>query len=246
MEWHLPFERPSDTDGITGIIFCDNTQYYIGRSSADGKWYDNSSDEGIEAINAWAFLPDNPINGTADAVNQDWKTGNGPMPLTFHHFLLYDAGEASYQNINSPYFDSKNRTFKEISHYITLPNLPWRLSRKPAIDASKNTVLMSLRKKLGLENLVLDPFNDLCLHVAIRELCNTTTDGMRRAHLLEGEALVHEVANRWAFQLNNSLNKAENKPFADDPFGLQEAPETDAARRAARETLDLVTKALGV
>ncbi|GAA3989758.1 hypothetical protein [Mucilaginibacter dorajii] len=145
MEWHLPANKPANYQSQEPLpmVFCDSTGYHTGKHGSDDKWYDQESGEAFDAIDAWAFLPGDPIALEPAIIDQEWNTGNGPVKPAYNHFLLADTatGEITYKGINSSYFDSKNKTFPEISHWIALPNLPLRLAGRATILKNKNVFL---------------------------------------------------------------------------------------------------------
>src|SRR4051812_26786571 len=149
MEWYLPSEQPGNatTTGLTDIIFCDNNRYYMGQIGPDGKWYEYFTETALDAVNAWAFLPESPLKVSNAIVVEDWLRGNGPVSNAFSHFLLYDHGEIEYANIDSPFFDDQNRSFKEVSHHLVLPNVPLRLFTKGAILKQVQGFLTEIKLK---------------------------------------------------------------------------------------------------
>jgi hypothetical protein len=246
MEWHLPSDKPLDfqTGGLTGIIFCDSQNYYVGSTGADRKWYARNSDKVLDEIDAWAFLPDEPIVLQKDVVEQDWIAGNGPVGGTHPNFLLYDHGEIIYANLDSPHFDTQLRTFPEVSYHVILPGLPVRLAGKVLVSKQKALFMEYLRQNASLNGLVLDTFNNACLERSVKELLNTTTNGVRRGYLLQGKELASETISRWAFQANNGLNKAEGRPFLDDPLGILPPPADSKAREESKALLERIVAAL--
>ena len=162
MEWYLPNEHPVNhaSTGLTGIIFCDDNNYYIGKTGPDGKWHPQGADKAIEDINGWAYLPDAPIVLFNSNVEQDWIVGNGPVPSAFSHFLLYDHDVISIEDFNGPYFDAQNRTFKEVSHHIILPKRPLRLSGRAFIVKQKDQFLKELSKNPLFKGITVDFYLD--------------------------------------------------------------------------------------
>lgn len=244
MEWYLPSEKPASTvsTGLTDIIFCDNARYYIGKTGPDGKWYEYHTETVLDAVNAWAFLPESPLQITNAIVVEDWLPGNGPVSNAFSHFLLYDNEEIEYANINSTFFDSQNRTFKEVTHHLVLPNVPLRLFTKAAIVKQMQGFLKEILLKPALKSLKLNAYLETCLYIAVKEMINTTTNGVRRNYLVQGDAYLKEVVNRWAFQVNNGLNKAAGKDYIRQPLGTVLAPADTKAQKEITDILELVTK----
>ncbi|WDF77117.1 hypothetical protein PQ469_24845 [Mucilaginibacter sp. KACC 22773] len=248
MEWHLPANKPSEykTRDYGTMVYCDSQRYYVGSLGLDGKWYDRDSDEVLEAIDAWAFLPEEPTAIEHLPSGEEWNAGNGPVKPTYQHFLLADTatGEITYKNISSRYFDSKNKTFPEVSHWMALPNLPLRLANSPRILKSKKEILDHLKQKPELKALVLEPFNDACLALAIDEIYNTTTNGVRRNYILSGGDLIREIISRWAFRVNNALNEARGNTFVEISFDQVQLPAGKKQQEEIEATLDLVTSAM--
>jgi hypothetical protein len=82
------------------------------------------------------------------------------------------------------------------------------------------------------------------LFIAFREVYNTTTDGVRRIHLVQGAELQKEILNRLIFQVNNGLNKAEGKPFISQRTGTVTPPTNQSERDKIKTEIASLTKAL--
>src|ERR1700733_13717049 len=94
MEWHLQRDKSADYQSRKqdNVIFCDDNHYYLGNLGPDGKWYDYESKQVFDAINCWAFLPGEPVFLQNTEGNQEWNSGNGPVPPNLKYFLLFDNG----------------------------------------------------------------------------------------------------------------------------------------------------------
>jgi hypothetical protein len=226
------------------LIFSDGSRYYIGTIGADGNWYDRDSTEVFDEIEGWAFLPPEPITITGGGVVQEWNAGNGPVAPTFKHFLLVDHDVCVYKNIESAYFDSQNKTFPEVSHWLALPVLPLRLLSRGRIGILAGQITRSINSNPQLKSLKIDAFSSACLVLAIDEVYNTTINGVRRQFLLNNEEMLTEMISRWAFRVNNWLNKAEGKEHAGFTFEEITPPTDQKERLKIRESLELVQKYL--
>jgi hypothetical protein len=244
MEWHLPRDKPADYQSRQqdNVIFCDDNHYYLGNLDPGSKWYDYESKQAFDAINCWAFLPGEPASLQNIEVNQEWNSGNGPVPPNFKYFLLFDNGTITCKDIDGSYFDSQNKTFPDITHWLALPNLPLRLIPNNRILNLGKELLQKINARPELTNLKLDVFNKRCMLQAIDETYNTTTNGVRRHYLLQGDQLFMEIISRWAFRVNNWLNKAEGKNHIELTFGEIKPPSDETDRQSIRATLDLIIK----
>lgn len=243
MEWYLPSEKPTHT-GLSNVIFCDDLRYYMGRTGADGKWYETGTDCVLDAINAWAFVPEGPSDSAAMTAIEEWIAGNGPVSSSYSHFLLFDYGEVTYANINSNYFDSFSKTFKEVSHYLILPNVPLRLFSKAIIIKHMQAFLKEIMQKSKLIDLKLNRFLERCLFIALKEMFHTSINGVRQNYAVQGDDFLKEVVNRWTFQVNQALNKAMGKNYIIQPLGTVTAPTDRKEQQESQDTIDRVCQTI--
>jgi hypothetical protein len=247
MEWHLAKQKPINyqKEQPDDVVFCDNQRYYIGRINFDGKWFDYASQDFKDDIDAWAYLPGQPITfGDAEVISE-WNIGSGPVTQKFKHFLLYDQaiGEIVYKDIDSTYFDSKRQTFPEVSHWIVLPDLPLHYRNIHEIQRIKASFLHLITQKLGIDAIELEPFNEECLSQSIGELVNTTINGVPQIETLSEAQLPLEILTRWNDMIDLWFKNSENGRVR-FTFGTTAVPETMIERDRIRTTLTRIAKAL--
>ena len=234
-------ERPEE------MIFCDINHYYIGTLNHHGKWLDYESNEFIDEIEGWAFLPPDPVTFGQASVVQEWIKGNGPVPYQFTHFLLFDTAKSEmvYRDIHSNYFDSSDRTFPEVTHFIVLPNLPMHARDYNEVRSVKADFLTAVREKLGDQPLYLEPFNEECLSQAIGEILNTSINGVPQINLLHDEELFSEILAHWESLLDTWLKTSANNLRAEFTYGTTKVPRAEATRTKLKQTFAFVANAFG-
>jgi len=247
MEWNFAAFKPANykTEQQAEMIFCDNERYYLGRLNFDGKWFDYQTQQFIDDVECWAFLPEKPFAMGSAVLPSEWTAGQGPVSARFEHYLLYDTaiGEMVYKPVSSNYFDSKRTTFPEVSHWIALPNLPMHCRNIKAVKDLKQQCLTQLNEKLGYE-ISLRPFLEECLSQSIGELLNTTINGVPETETQDENQLFKRVMSGWYKMVILWLNNTSATSKVSFTFGTTKVPESENERQQIKTTMETIMAAL--
>ena len=246
MEWKAAHRRPKDfnTQITPGLIFCTADRYYTGYMNQQGDFLDGQSPQQIEGVIAWAFDPPDPISIGQGEVFQEWLKNDVPAGPYSRDFLIADSETDTLllKGRESGYLDSSNYFLPEISHYIGLPVLPFRLKTREEADKMISKFIACALSKLGEKTIETDKFSHICLRNAALELANTSHQHEWETDRLKEAPLYRNLLSRWNYDVNRYLAQA-NQSSQPLTIGLVTVPRGAEEQQKVSDLLEKFNQA---